>query len=84
MQEGSTITVQHDPRDNFLGEFEGALKPSDFARGRFTQFIEYMMVHRERSPEEVVLEYSAPINFLYDGMEMPTDGIWNSSEKQKD
>lgn len=54
------------------------------APGRFTQFMEYMMVHRERHADEAVLEYSAPINFLYNGIQMPTDQIWKSSEPQKD
>lgn len=62
-----------------LGDPDARIAP-----GRFTQFMEYMMVHRERSPDEVVLEYSAPINFLYDGMEMPSDRIFTSSETQKD
>ncbi|MNU27233.1 hypothetical protein D3C71_156190 [compost metagenome] len=52
------------------------------APGRFSQFMEYMMVHRDTSGATV--EYSEPINFLFDDMEMPTDGIWNSSEQQKD
>ncbi len=54
------------------------------APGRFAQFMAYMMVHREKSPDEAVLEYSAPISFLHDGIEMPTSQIWNSSEQQKD
>jgi hypothetical protein len=44
--------------------------------------MEYMMVHRERNPGEVAIEYSKPINFLEDGVDMPS--TWNSSEKQKD
>jgi hypothetical protein len=52
------------------------------APGRFTQFMEYMMVHRDTSGATV--EFSKPINFLYDGMEMPSDRIFTSSETQKD
>lgn len=52
------------------------------APGRFSQFMEYMMVHRDTSGATV--EFSAPINFLFDGMDMPADNIRNSSEQQKD
>jgi hypothetical protein len=54
------------------------------APGRFTQFMEYMMVHRESSPEEAVLEYSAPINFVHDGIEMPSGQFQLSNDQQKD
>jgi hypothetical protein len=89
MEEKSSMTILVDPRENFLGEFEGDLKPSDFARssiapGRFTQFMEYMMVHREMSPDEVVLEYSAPINFVNDGIQMPSGQFQLSNDQQKD
>jgi hypothetical protein len=89
MEEKSSMTILVDPRENFLGKFEGDLNPSDFARssiapGRFTQFMEYMMVHRERSPEEAVLEYSAPINFVHDGIEMPSGQFQLSNDQQKD
>jgi hypothetical protein len=43
-----------------------------------------MMVHRERSPEEAVLEYSAPINFVHDGIEMPSGQFQLSNDQQKD
>jgi hypothetical protein len=87
MDEDGSMTVWHNPMDGFLGPFVGSSRPSGdpdarVAPGRFTQFMEYMMVHRERNPGEVAIEYSKPINFLEDGVDMPS--TWNSSEKQKD
>jgi hypothetical protein len=46
--------------------------------------MEYMMVHREMSPDEVVLEYSAPINFVNDGIQMPSGQFQLSNDQQKD
>jgi hypothetical protein len=74
MNDDGSMTVLLDPANAFSGPFEGVPILPDHWRK--------MLQNREN--EGPMFEYSAPINFLHDGLEMPTDGIWHSSEKQKD